>query len=226
MEVSIIPQSARLPFPNFHNFNRHSMIRHLNSARRILKYVISIKRLSINYSGKCSNIKKLRIDGYAHADRVSNLINRMSATRYVFLMYGGPISWISRKQINLDKGSGIFGPVLCLHISQSSLLTRSNCHFPSWTQIIQAPNPLQIASPNKQRSEHIDVRYHFIRHHFDKAVNIHHISGDEENGRHSHKTRRRFKHLSNSVSMHHHYRRILPGCRSCGFNRSPYGRSI
>ena len=165
-------------------FNQDPTVTHHNAARRILKYGISTKHFSIKYGGS----KTLRIDGYADADWGFNLVDRKSTTGYIFMMNGGPISWTSRKQTTVALST-----MEAEYIALSDAARETIAHLTFFHTIsIELPPPVlytdnqaaeSIAKrePEYQRSKHIDVRYHFVRDHFEKGtLNIEHVPSNEQ----------------------------------------------
>jgi len=166
-------------------FNQDPTVTHNNAAQRTLKYAISTKHYSIKYGGIN---KPLRIEGYADADWGSNLVDRKSTTGYIFMMNGGPISWTSRKQSTVAL-STMEAEYMALSDSAREMLA----HITFFQTIsIELPLPVlhtdnkaakSIAKrePDYQRTKHIDIRYHFIRDHFEKGTfDVQHIPGTEQ----------------------------------------------
>ena len=173
-------------------FNQDPTTTHFNAAKRILKYAVSTKHFSIKYGGKGSKANGIkptvRIDGYADADWGSNLVDRKSTTGYIFMMLGGPISWKSGKQATVAL-STMESELMALSDAAREMLAHLTFFQ---TLSIKLPLPVlytdneaaeSIAKyePEYQRSKHIDIRYHFLRDHFEKGTfNIQHIPGDEQ----------------------------------------------
>ena len=166
-------------------FNQDPTITHHNAARRILKYAISTKHYSIKYGGIN---KLLQIDGYADADWGSNLVDRKSTTGFIFMMNGGPISWKSGKQTTVAL-STMEAELMALSDAAREILAHLTFFQ---TLSIELPLPILYTDneaaesvakhePEYQRSKHIDIRYHFIRDHFEKGTfDIQHIPGNEQ----------------------------------------------
>jgi len=168
-------------------FNQDPTVTHHNAARQILKYAKTTKHYSIKYGG----IKKtLRIDSYADADWGSNLVDRKSTTGYIFMMNGGPISWTSRKQSTVAL-STMEAEYMALSDAARELLAHLT-FFRTVSVELSPPSPVlytdnkaaeSIAKhePEYQRSKHIDIRYHFLRDHYEKETfNIQHVPGTEQ----------------------------------------------
>jgi Reverse transcriptase (RNA-dependent DNA polymerase) len=166
-------------------FNQDPTTTHLNAARRVLKYVITTKLFTIKYGGK----DEYRFDGYADADWGSDLNHRKSITGCVFMMNGGPISWESHKQTTVALSTAE-GELMAL----SDAAREALAHLTFFqTLSIQMPIPILFTDNeaaeaitkrpelNYRRSKHIDIRYHFLRDHFEKGTfDVQHIPGREQ----------------------------------------------
>lgn len=66
---------------------------HWNAGMRVLRYLKGTKEGGIQYGGQVHSVM-----GYVDSDYAGDLDTRQSTTGFVFLLNGGPISWVSRKQ--------------------------------------------------------------------------------------------------------------------------------
>jgi hypothetical protein len=66
---------------------------HQNSIKHLTRYLKSIKNMEIWYKPKNPNLI-----GYTDADYREDKLDRKSTTDNIFLLAGGVISWLSRKQ--------------------------------------------------------------------------------------------------------------------------------
>ena len=71
------------------NFN----MSHYNAVKRIFKYLVGTMNLSVTYGTTDVNLI-----GYTDADWGGCRDTRKSTGAYLFLLYGGPISWCSKRQ--------------------------------------------------------------------------------------------------------------------------------
>jgi len=141
------------------------------SVKHVLRYLKSTVDYELSFR-KCAN--DLTLIGYSDADWASSTDDRCSTTGYCFsLTENGPlISWKSRKQrtIALSSCEAEY-MALSATVQESLFLTQLlkdiNCEDQVASPIIFVDNQGTIAlskNPiNRQRSKHIDVRYHFIR---------------------------------------------------------------
>ncbi len=75
-------------------FNSKPTQTHLTAVKRILRYLKGTSDLALKYQklDNCSFI------GYSDADWAGDQDDRHATTGNIFLMTGGPISWLSKKQ--------------------------------------------------------------------------------------------------------------------------------
>ena len=140
---------------------------HLTAAKRILRYLKGTLNIAIKYQ-KSDN----GLIGYTDSDWAGDLDDRHSTTGNVFLMAGGPISWLSKKQavVALSTSEAEYVALssatqevvwlrklliadLKVALQQPTVLMEDN-----QGTIAIARNPVAHA-----RTKHIDIRYHYIR---------------------------------------------------------------
>lgn len=137
---------------------------HVNAVKRIIRYLICTKTLSIVYHTNTELV------GYSDSDFAGDVDSRKSTTGYLFLMNGGPVTWASRKQNTIalstteseymaacDAAKEILWiKQFLLDIGESQNSVILNIDNQSAIKLIK--NPVF-----HKRSKHIDVRYNFIR---------------------------------------------------------------
>jgi hypothetical protein len=69
-------------------------ITHLRALKKLSKYVRSSVQLGITFRRDRNKI----LEGYSDSNFAMDKSDRMSILRNVFMLVGGPVSWISRKQ--------------------------------------------------------------------------------------------------------------------------------
>ena len=84
---------------------------HLTAAKRILQYLKRTTELAIKYQ-KLDNESTI---GYSDADWAGDQNDRHSTTSNLFLIAGGPISWLSKKQ-----------PIVALSTSEAEYIALSS----------------------------------------------------------------------------------------------------
>ena len=75
-------------------FNASPTVAHLTAVKRILRYL----KGTVNLAMKYQKTEGGKLIGYSDADYAGDLDDRHSTTGNIFLMSGGPISWLSKKQ--------------------------------------------------------------------------------------------------------------------------------
>jgi len=152
---------------------------HLTAAKRILRYVKGTK----NYGLVLGPTEGPFLYGYTDADWGNDIDTRKSTTGYVFYARSGAISWCSKRQSTIALSSTEAEYIaLCTSVQEAiwirSLLVEVNyssfdstvpttVYEDNQSCISLAANPIYHA-----RTKHIDIKYHFIRDHTDKDINI------------------------------------------------------
>ncbi|CAG4933546.1 unnamed protein product [Colias eurytheme] len=138
---------------------------HVNSVKRVIRYLIKSKHLCIKYSRESNDLI-----GYSDSDFASDIDTRKSTTGYLFMMNGGPITWSSQKQ-----------KTVALSTTEAEFVAASECAKEIlWLQqllsdlgesydciTLNVDNQSAIRLINNpvyhKRTKHIDVKYNFIR---------------------------------------------------------------
>ena len=141
---------------------------HLTAAKRILRYLKGTLNLAIRYQ----KLEDEELIGYTDADWAGDLDNRHSTTGNIFMMGGGPVSWLSKKQAIVALSTSEAEYVALSFATQEVVWLRkllitdlkSTSQKPTVLMednqgaISIAKNPVAHA-----RTKHIDIRYHYIR---------------------------------------------------------------
>ena len=147
---------------------------HQTAVKRIFKYLKGSASLALKY-------QKLEADtliGYCDADWAGDQDDRHSTSGNMFLMAGGPISWLSKKQalVALSTSEAEY-VALCTATQEATWLRRLLADLKVTTSeptvvmednqgaIAIAKNPMAHA-----RTKHIDIRYHYVREAVQKGV--------------------------------------------------------
>ena len=141
---------------------------HLTAVKRILRYLKGTLNLAIKYQ-KSENDPLI---GYSDADWAGDLDDRHSTTDNIFLMTGGPISWLSKKQAAVALSTSEAEYVALSSVTQEAVWLRKL--LTSDLQVT-SQEPTMIMEDNQgaisivknpvahSRTKHIDIRYHYIR---------------------------------------------------------------
>lgn len=152
---------------NVSRFNSNYTMAHWKSVKRILRYI----RGTTNYKLTFSFEKTGEIIGYSDADWASDIDKRRSCTGYVFKLSNAAITWKSTRQSTVALSSTEAEYMAISSAIQEAIWLRQLCHELGFTM----KNPTKMNCDNqsaillaksdgyRQRSKHIDIRYHHIR---------------------------------------------------------------
>lgn len=144
---------------------------HWVTAKHLLRYLKGTKDQELHYQ---KSEKSLQLEGYSDADWASDKNDRKSTTGYCFsLTENGPvISWKSRKQPTVALSTCEAEYMALAATTQESMylvqllngIDKSNRHEP--VKIYEDNQGAIALSKNpvcRQRSKHVDIKYHFVR---------------------------------------------------------------
>ncbi len=149
-------------------FNSNPSQTHLAAAKRILRYLKGTTNLAIKYQRSETNT----LLGYSDADWAGYQDDRHSTTGNLFIMSGGPISWLSKKQAIVALSTAEAEYVALSTATQEAvwlqrLLVTTLKAIPNEPIILMEDNQGAIAIAKNPiahaRTKHINIRYHFIR---------------------------------------------------------------
>ncbi len=140
-------------------------VEHWEAALGIVRYLVGTADYGLTFGGSNETFV-----GYCDADYAGDLDSRRSTTGYVFLMFGGAVSWSSRLQPMvavstveaeyLSAGQAVKEALWLRKLGANLILNLGHvqiyCDNQGAIQLLNHP----IAS---QRSKHIDVIHHFAR---------------------------------------------------------------
>ena len=138
---------------------------HKTAVKRIFRYLKKTINLALKY---CKDGKP--ITGFSDADWAGDLDDRHSTTGNVFLLAGGAISWLSKKQavVALSTSEAEY-VALSLAAQEAAWLQKllTDLQIPPKPIVIKEDNQGAIALARNpiahSRTKHIDIRFHFIR---------------------------------------------------------------
>ena len=139
---------------------------HLTAAKQILRYLKGTANYGIKYQKSDSG----NLIGYSDADWAGDCDDRHSTTGNLFLMAGGPVSWLSKKQAIVALSTSEAEYVAVSTATQEAVWLRrllldlkSPLDCPT---VIMEDNQGAIAiarNPIVQtRTKHIDIKYHYV----------------------------------------------------------------
>ncbi len=152
---------------NLSRYLQKPTMQHLQEARHTLCYLYTTRNLQITYG----DAPDINIYGFADANWGGDINTRKSTTGYVFITNNGPISWTSRRQTTVALSTMEAEYMALSDATREAIAKRQIMqelrlqilppllHCDNQGAITIAENPVHY-----QRSKHIDIRYHFIRH--------------------------------------------------------------
>ena len=143
---------------------------HWRAAKNVLRYLKGTKELGIIY-GKDKRDQRALM-GYSDSDFAGDVENRYSTSGACFLFGGSAISWRSKKQ-SIVAQSSVEAEYIALSfaVREALWLRKLDGVFGSGSTPLglgvdnQGALALSRDVVQNERSKHIDVKYHFIRHH-------------------------------------------------------------
>ena len=146
--------------------------RHYNGVKELLRYIGSTIDQRIRY-GPSTN-RNLAV--YTDADWAGDKTDRKSTSGFVAMLYGGPVSWASRKQTSVATSSTESEYIaLSTGAKQAVWIGQVIRDMGFLGYIGPDPNNVSIKGDNQgslalvknphlhERSKHIDIQYHYIR---------------------------------------------------------------
>ena len=140
---------------------------HCKAVRQIISYLQGTRNYGICFDG--SNPSS--IIGYTDADYAGCLDNRRSTTGNVFMLNGGPIAWCSRRQPCVATSTTEAEYIAASDTSKETVWIRrilpdlQQRHRGPITILCDNQSAIQLAKnpDQRQKTKHIDVRFHYIR---------------------------------------------------------------
>ena len=163
---------------------RHSVCpttNHLTAAKRALRYLKGTSTLRLRYASEyCHDMH-----GFSDSDWGGDLQDRKSTGGYVFLYSGAAISWKSKKQTGVSLSTLEAEYVASSNAAKEAIwlrrlyaeITGRDTDRPT---TIYLDNTGSIKNTKNQqineRTKHIDIRYHFVRHSVETgAIEVRHV---------------------------------------------------
>lgn len=155
---------------------------HVNALKRIIRYLINTKDMSIVYD---SNIE---LTGYSDSDFAGDLDNRKSNTGYIFLMNGGPVTWASKKQNTVALSTTESEYMAASDAAKEILWLKQfllDINEPQKSVTLNIDNQSAIKLIHNpvfhKRSKHIDIKYNFIRENVEaKIIDIKYVESSRQ----------------------------------------------
>jgi len=146
---------------------------HWEGVLSVLKYLKHTSDLGITYSGGSD-----QLDGFSADFATSDPDRRRVTSGYIFRLWGGAISWQSKKQPSVSLATGDAEYVALAQAARELMWLRSKTSelgFASNTAItLYGDNQASIAIARNPlghtRAKQIDIRYHYLRELVERGV--------------------------------------------------------
>jgi hypothetical protein len=143
---------------------------HRMAGKRLLRYLMGTRKLGIKLGGKARGAS-ISLTGYSDSDWAGDVDTGRSTTGYVYMIAGGPVSWMSRLQPTVALSSTEAEYMAACEAVQEAVHLRQLLSDLSYVQdgptVIFEDNQGCIALANnpviQKRSKHINIKYHFTR---------------------------------------------------------------
>jgi len=140
------------------------------AVKRVFRYLRGTSDYGLCYQGRPGLERMLEIRGFVDADWAGDLDQRRSTSGYVFSLFGGAVSWMSKRQSVVALSTTEAEYIAATHASKEAVWLQRLCSsmglvqqairidYDSQSVIFLAKNPAYHS-----KTKHIDVQYHFVR---------------------------------------------------------------
>lgn len=164
---------------NVSRFNSEHSKEHWEAALHILKYL----KNTINYVLRFNKDEERDVYGYSDADYASEIDKRRSCSGFVVKLAGGAISWHSKRQeivaLSSTEAEYIALSTTTREILWISQFIKEISGIDMWPVKIYCDNTssIKLATTDayRERTKHIDVRYHHLRENIEEKKNKYRI---------------------------------------------------
>ena len=102
---------------------------HWTTLKHVFRYLRDTSAYGLCYQGRLGLDKMLDIHGFVDVDRAGDLDQRRSTSGYVFNLFGGAISWMSKKQSIVALSTTEAKYMLATHARKEAFLLQPKCNF-------------------------------------------------------------------------------------------------
>ena len=162
-------------------FNANPLPCHYAAAKRLIRYLKGTKDLRLHFGGEQGNEKDKRLRAYGGVDDLVGFSDsdwggeedRISVSGYAWFYMGCLIDWGCKKQRTVALSSTEAEYMAMALAMQNGLWLRSSLaqakllHSPCTPLHVDNQSAIALGSNSSMhgRAKHIDIKYHFIRHH-------------------------------------------------------------
>ena len=143
---------------------------HQTAVKWVFKYLCGTSDYGLCHQGRLELDILLDIHGFLDADWAGDLDQRRSTSGYVFNLFGGVVSWMSKKQSVVALSTTEAEYMAATHASKEAVWLQRLC---SSMGLVQGAIRIDCDSQNEiflvknpayhSKTKHIDVQYHFVR---------------------------------------------------------------
>jgi phosphoribosyl-AMP cyclohydrolase len=143
---------------------------HWTIIKRVFKYLCGTASYGLCYQGRPGLERVLDIHGFVDVDWVGDLDGRRSTSIYVFNLFGGAISWMSKRKFVVALSTTEDEYMATTHVSKEEIWLQRLC---SGIGLVQQAVRIDCDSQSAifleknltyhSKTKHIDVQYHFVR---------------------------------------------------------------
>jgi hypothetical protein len=140
---------------------------HWQAMKHLLRYLKGTTDFKLTYG----QVKGSKLVGYSDADWAGDKQDRKSTSGYLYFLSGGPVTWRSKKQTTVALSSTEAEYIGLSEAAKEAmwlmqLASDLGINFPSIKVFEDNQGSIFLADHpvSHQRTKHIDVRYHFVRH--------------------------------------------------------------
>ncbi|WVZ70173.1 hypothetical protein U9M48_018860 [Paspalum notatum var. saurae] len=157
---------------------------HRQAVKRIFRYLKLTPELGLWYSSGSS----LSLRGLSDADHAGCRIDRKSTSGTCQLLETSLVSWSSRKQASVSlsttEAEYIAAASCCSQLLwMKATLSDFGLRFGKISLLIESTSAISVAKNPvlHSRTKHIDVRFHFLRDHYEKGdINLVHVASENQ----------------------------------------------
>ncbi|VDB91614.1 unnamed protein product [Peniophora sp. CBMAI 1063] len=141
---------------------------HLAAVKHVLKYVKGTVDLRLRYDGRA---ERLDLHGYCDSNHAEDRDDRHSISAFVFMMSGGAIAWLSRKQSIVAQSTAEAEYIAMAEAAKQIQWYTNLCEelgLPDPTPVnLQCDNRAALLTATNpvvgRNMKHVHLRYHYIR---------------------------------------------------------------
>ena len=138
--------------------------------KRVFRYLRGTSDYGLCYQGRLGLNRVLDIHGFVVVDWAGDMDQRRSTSGYVFKLFGGAVSWMSKKQSVVALSTTDAEYMTTTHARKEAVWLQILCSsmglvqgairidYDSQSAIFLAKNPAYHS-----KTKHIDDQYHFVR---------------------------------------------------------------